>query len=149
VVADRDPRRPGDLGVAGGQRLDAWGTGHGAAVEVCGCRLRALALLCPLLVYGRLGLPRLELPGSAVANLVGQWLTALLFGHALLTERVSLRLDRIVLRAQVLLGRDLIARTLAFQVCFISAAAVAARFGAAAITAHQVVLQLWNFLAGS
>ncbi|MGA9376183.1 MAG: MATE family efflux transporter, partial [Mycobacterium sp.] len=38
-------------------------------------------------------------------------------------------------------------RTLAFQACFVSAGAVAARFGAAAVAAHQVVLQLWNFLA--
>ena len=35
------------------------------------------AVLCPLLVYGWLGMPRLELAGSAVANLVGQWLAAL------------------------------------------------------------------------
>lgn len=42
------------------------------------------ALLCPLLVYGWAGLPRLELVGSAVANLVGQWLAALLFCRALL-----------------------------------------------------------------
>jgi putative MATE family efflux protein len=105
------------------------------------------ALLCPLLVYGWLGLPRLELAGSAVANLAGQWLAALLFGHALLAERVLLRPNRAVLRAQVVLGRDLVVRTLAFQACFVSAAAVAARFGAAAVAAHQVVLQLWNFLA--
>lgn len=45
------------------------------------------------------------------------------------------------------MGRDLFVRTMAFQVCFISAAAVASRFGAAAVAAHQVVLQLWNFLA--
>jgi putative MATE family efflux protein len=105
------------------------------------------ALLCPLLVYGWLGLPRLELAGSAVANLVGQWLAALLFARALLAERVSLRLDHAVLRAQVVLGRDLVVRTLAFQACFVSAAAVAARFGAAALGAHQVVLLLWSFLA--
>jgi putative MATE family efflux protein len=105
------------------------------------------ALLCPLLVYGWIGLPRLGLAGSAVANLAGQWLAALLFGRALLAEPVSLRLDRAVLRAQALMGRDLIVRSLAFQICFVSAAAVAARFGAAAIAAHQVVLQLWNFLA--
>jgi putative MATE family efflux protein len=105
------------------------------------------ALLCPLLVYGWLGLPRLELAGSAVANLAGQWLAALLFGRALLAERVPLRLDRVVLRAQVVQGRDLVMRTLAFQACFVSAAAVAARFGAAAVAAHQVVLQLWSFLA--
>jgi putative MATE family efflux protein len=105
------------------------------------------ALLCPLLVYGWLGLPRLQLAGSAVANLAGQWLAALLFGRALLAERAPLRLDRTVLRTQVVLGRDLLVRTLAFQACFVSAAAVAARFGAAALGAHQVVLQLWEFLA--
>jgi putative MATE family efflux protein len=104
------------------------------------------ALLCPLLVYGWLGLPRLELAGSAVANLAGQWLAALLFGRVLLAERVPLRPNRAVLRAQVVMGRDLVVRTLAFQACFVSAAAVAARFGAAAVAAHQVVLQLWNFL---
>ena len=107
----------------------------------------ASAVLCPLLVYGWLGAPRLELAGSAVANLVGQWLAALLFCRALLVERVPLRLDLSVLRAQVVMGRDLVVRTMAFQACFISAAAVAARFGAAALAAHQVVLQLWNFLA--
>ncbi len=48
--------------------------------------------------------------------------------------------------AQLRLGRDLIARSLAFQACFLSAAAVAARFGAAAVAGHQVVLQLWNFV---
>jgi putative MATE family efflux protein len=105
------------------------------------------ALLCPLLVYGWLGFPRLELAGSAVANAVGQWLTALLFCRALLAEQVSLRLDMTALRAQLAMGRDLVLRTMAFQVCFVSAAAVAARFGAAAVAAHQVVLQLWNFLA--
>jgi putative MATE family efflux protein len=105
------------------------------------------ALLCPLLVYGWLGLPRWGLTGSAVANLTGQWLAALLFGRALLAERVPLRLDRSALRAQIVLGRDLLVRTVAFQACFVSAAAVAARFGAAAVAAHQVVLQLWSFLA--
>ncbi len=105
------------------------------------------ALLCPLLVYGWLGLPRLGLAGSAVANLTGQWLAALLFVRALVAQRVSLRVNRAVLRAQLVMGRDLMVRTLAFQACFVSAAAVAARFGAAALGAHQVVLQLWEFLA--
>ncbi len=105
------------------------------------------AVLCPLLVFGWLGLPRLGLTGSAVANLVGQWIAAALFGYALLSERVSLRLRPDVLRAQLTMGRDLVLRSLAFQVCFLSAGAVAARFGAAAVAAHQVVLQLWNFLA--
>jgi putative MATE family efflux protein len=45
------------------------------------------------------------------------------------------------------MGRDLVLRALAFQICFVSAGAVAARFGAAEVAAHQVVLQLWVFLA--
>ncbi|ART70937.1 MATE family efflux transporter [Mycobacterium dioxanotrophicus] len=105
------------------------------------------AVLCPLLVYGWLGMPRLELAGSAVANLVGQWAAAVLFVRALLSEKVPLRPHPSVLRAQVVMGRDLLLRTMAFQACFVSAGAVAARFGAAAVAAHQVVLQLWSFLA--
>ena len=105
------------------------------------------AVLCPMLVYGWLGLPRCGLAGSAVANLVGQWLSGLLFIRALLVEGVSLRPDPQVLRMQVVMGRDLVVRTMAFQACFLSAAAVAARFGAAALAAHQVVLQVWSFLA--
>lgn len=105
------------------------------------------ALLCPTLVYGWLGMPRMGLSGSAVANVAGQWLAGLMFCRALLAEGVPLRFDLAVLRAQVVMGRDLVVRTLAFQACFVSAAAVAARFGAAAVAAHQVVLQLWSFLA--
>ena len=105
------------------------------------------ALLCPLLVFGALGLPHWGLVGSAVANCAGQWLSALLFLRALGTEQVSLRFDAAVLRAQLVMGRDLMVRSLAFQACFVSAAAVAARFGAAALAAHQIVLQLWMFLA--
>jgi putative MATE family efflux protein len=82
-----------------------------------------------------------------VANVAGQWLTGLLFTYALIAEKVPMRLDVSVLRAQVVMGRDLVLRTMAFQACFVSAAAVAARFGAAAVAAHQVVLQVWNFLA--
>ncbi|WP_194825122.1 MATE family efflux transporter [Nocardia sp. XZ_19_231] len=105
------------------------------------------AVLCPVLVYGLLGAPRMELAGSAVANLVGQSVSGVLFAYALLRERVSLRPQLAVMRAQLVLGRDLIVRSLSFQICFVSAAAVAARFGAASVAAHQLVLQLWNFLA--
>ncbi len=105
------------------------------------------AVLCPVLVYGWFGAPELGLPGSAVANVVGQWLAAALFCRALVVEKVPLRLQPAVVRAQVMMGRDLVLRTMAFQACFISAGAVAARFGAASVAAHQVVLQLWSFLA--
>jgi putative MATE family efflux protein len=105
------------------------------------------AVLCPLLVFGWLGSPSLGLAGSAVANAIGQWLAAALFLRAILTERVPLRIHPAVLRAQLVMGRDLVLRGLAFQICFVSAGAVAARFGAAEVAAHQVVLQLWVFLA--
>lgn len=105
------------------------------------------AVLCPVLVHGLLGAPHLGLPGSAVANLAGQSVSGVLFLYALVRERVSLAPRWSVIKAQLVLGRDLIARSLAFQACFVSAAAVAARFGAASVAAHQLVLQLWSFLA--
>ena len=49
-----------------------------------------------------------------------------------------------VIRAQLVMARDLVARSLSFQVCFLSAAAVAARFGVAAVAARlpRIVDQL-------
>jgi Na+-driven multidrug efflux pump len=130
-------------------------------------------VLCPLLVHAA----GLGLPGSAVANVAGQVVGAGLFLAALRRERatapadavidpattrpprtpcgaaaprqigVSLRPVPALLRAQLGMGRDLLTRSLAFQACFLSAAAVAARFGAATVAAHQIVLQLWFFMA--
>ena len=99
------------------------------------------ALLCPVLVYP----VGLGLTGSAVANVVAQTVAGLLFVRALLAERVSLRPRPLVLRRQVAAGRDLLVRVAAIQACFVSAAAVAARFGVAALAAHQIALQLWMF----
>lgn len=112
--------------------------------------LAVSAVLCPLLVFGLAGLPDLGLPGSAVANLVGQVIAAAAFLLMLLRERrrgaVPLRPRWSVMRAQLGMARDLILRSLGFQACFLSAAAVASRFGAPVLAGHQVVLQLWNFL---
>jgi putative MATE family efflux protein len=47
----------------------------------------------------------------------------------------------------LVLGRDLLIRGAAFQACWLSATAVAARFGVAALGAHQIALQLWFFSA--
>lgn len=101
------------------------------------------AVLCPLLVYG-LGW---GLEGSAVANVTAQVISASLFVRALRAERVSLRPRPAVMRAQLALGRDLFVRGVAFQACFISATTVAAHHSTAAVGAHQIVLQLWTFLA--
>ncbi|MGV8870956.1 MAG: MATE family efflux transporter [Rhodococcus sp. (in: high G+C Gram-positive bacteria)] len=105
------------------------------------------AVLCPLLVHGLLGFPRLELVGSAVANVIGQGVAGVLFVVAVVREGTELRPRWSVMRAQLVLGRDLIVRSLAFQACFLSAAAVASRFGAASVAANQVVLHMWNLVS--
>ncbi|MCT2280399.1 MATE family efflux transporter [Micromonospora chalcea] len=99
------------------------------------------AVLCPLLVYPA----GLGLVGSAVANAVAQTLSGVLFAAALVRERVSLRPRPRVIGQQLVLSRDLLVRGVAFQASFLSATAVAARFGAAAVGAHQIALQLWFF----
>jgi putative MATE family efflux protein len=101
------------------------------------------AVLCPVLVYPA----GLGLEGSAIANVVAQVVSAGLFFRALAVERVPLRPDPVLMRAQLGVGRDLVLRSLAFQACFLSAASVAARTSIAAVGAHQIVLQLWSFLA--
>jgi putative MATE family efflux protein len=101
------------------------------------------AVLGPVLVYP-LGFGLL---GSAVANVVAQLVAAVLFLRALRVEGVSLRPDPALLRQQLRVGRDLTLRTFSIHACFLSAAAVAARFGAAELGAHQIALQLWLFLA--
>lgn len=105
------------------------------------------ALACPVLVYGLGPVPQLGLPGSAAANVLAQVVSAGLFCWALVAERVPLRPRPLVIRSQLTIGRDLVLRSLAFQACFLSAASVAARTSAPAAAAHQVVLQLWFFMA--
>ncbi|MFI0791140.1 MATE family efflux transporter [Micromonospora rubida] len=101
------------------------------------------ALLCPLLVYP----VGWGLTGSAVANVVAQTISGGLFVAALVSERVALRPRPGVIRQQLVLSRDLLVRGVAFQASFLSATAVAARFGAAAVGAHQIAVQLWFFTA--
>ena len=86
-----------------------------------------------VLVHGIGAFPGLGLVGSAWANVLGQCIGAGLFLGALVREsRGSWRPRPAALRAQLAMGRDLVARSLAFQACFLSAAAVATRFGAPA-----------------
>ncbi|MFC0028307.1 MATE family efflux transporter [Micromonospora chaiyaphumensis] len=101
------------------------------------------ALLCPLLVYPA----GLGLAGSAVANAVAQTISGGLFAAALVRERVPLRPRPRHIGQQLALSRDLLIRGVAFQASFLSATAVAARFGAAAVGAHQIAVQLWFFTA--
>ncbi|MFN2561715.1 MAG: MATE family efflux transporter [Jatrophihabitans sp.] len=101
------------------------------------------AIGSPLLVYPA----GLGLQGSAIANVGAQAVAAALFLRALGKAATGVRPNRTVMRAQVLVGRDLILRSAAFQVAFLTAAAVASRMGTAQIAAHQIGLQLWEFTA--
>lgn len=101
------------------------------------------AVLCPVLVYPA----GLGLTGSAVANVVAQTTSGGLFLLALVRETRALRPHPAVIGQQIVLGRDLLIRGAAFQACWLSATAVAARFGVAALAAHQIALQLWFFCA--
>ena len=104
-------------------------------------------VLCPLLVHP-IGW---GLVGSAVANVVGQAVSAACFGRALARELHRLGIDwrprPAALRGHLVLGRDLLLRAVVLQVAFAVATAVVARSGTAQLGAHQVALQLWLFLA--
>ena len=100
-------------------------------------------VLCPLLVHPA----GLGLVGSAIANVVGQALTAALFVRALVREGAAWRPRPAALRTQLVIGRDLLVRAAVLQVSFLVAAGVAARAGTASLGAHQIALQLFFFLA--
>ncbi len=101
------------------------------------------AVASPVLVYP----VGMGLAGSAVANVCAQVLAAALCVRALRAERVPSRPQWHVMRSQLVVSRDLVARSLAFQAAYLTAAGVAGRMGAAQLAAHQVGLQLWEFIA--
>ena len=124
--------------------------GNGWMRGIQNTRLPFLLTLCGL-VPGAIALPflvqRFGLVGSAVANVLGMGITASLFLAVLIREHDGSWAPRwAVMRDQLVLGRDLILRSLSFQISFLAAAAVAGRFGVATLAAHQILLQLWNFL---
>jgi putative MATE family efflux protein len=100
-------------------------------------------VLCPVLVHPA----GLGLPGSAIANVAGQAVAAVLFLRALLRERVPLRPRPAAIRTQLGIGRDLLLRAAVLQLSFLVAAGVVAREGTAELGAHQIALQLFFFLA--
>lgn len=108
------------------------------------CGLGPGAVLLPFMVQ------RYGLVGSAIANVIGIGITALLFFACLVREHWQYggtwRPQWSVISQQLVLGRDLILRSLSFQVSLLAAAGVAGRFGVAVLAAHQILLQLWNFL---
>jgi putative MATE family efflux protein len=100
-------------------------------------------VLCPLLVHPA----GLGLLGSAIANVTGQAVAAALFLRALAREGVGWRPRPAAIRAQLVIGRDLLLRAVVLQLSFLVATAVAARAGTAALGAHQIGIQLFFFLA--
>jgi len=98
-------------------------------------------VLAPILVYP----VGLGLSGSAIANVTAQTVSGALFVRALVAERQPLRPHPGLIRAQLVVGRDLVLRGAAFQACFLSATAVAGRFGGPVLAAHQIAMQLWMF----
>ncbi|HEY3737164.1 MAG TPA: MATE family efflux transporter [Jatrophihabitans sp.] len=97
----------------------------------------------PLFVYGF----GMGLQGSAWANLIGEAIGALLFVIALLRASREWQPHPVVMRAQLLMARDLVVRAAGFQGSFLVAASVAARMGTAQIAAHSAGMQLWEFTA--
>lgn len=88
------------------------------------------------------------LAGSAIATVLGMGIIACFFLMELRREHTgSWAVKWDVVRRQLVLGRDLIVRSLSFQVAFLSAAAVASRIGTAQLAAHQIMMQMWNFLS--
>ena len=100
-------------------------------------------VLCPLLVHP----VGLGLPGSAIANVAGQAVSAGLFVAALVRERVPWRPRAAALRAQLVIGRDLLLRAVVLQMSFLVATGVVARAGTASLGGHQIAVQLFFFLA--
>lgn len=127
--------------------------GNGWMRGVQNTRLPFYLTLCGL-IPGAIALPLLVdkygLVGSAVANVIGMGITSTLFVAALVKEHRPTgggwTPQWAVISKQLVLGRDLILRSLSFQLSLLTAAAVAGRFGVVALAAHQLMLQLWNFL---
>jgi putative MATE family efflux protein len=85
--------------------------------------------------------------GSAVANVVAQAASGLLFLVLLVRRGAPLRPSWTRIRLQLAAARDLGLRTFAFFAAFTAAASVAAREGDAQLAAHQIGAQIWIFTA--
>lgn len=112
-----------------------------------------LAGVVPTAVAVPWAVHRYGVVGSAWATVAGESVTATCFLVCLVVTWRALGDGRpvsptwSVIGPQLAAGRDLVLRSLGFQVAFVSAAAVAARSGPAALAAHQILLQLWNLLS--
>ena len=101
------------------------------------------AIASPVLVYP----VGLGLEGSAVANVLAQWVGGICCIIALRREHVPGAPQWAVMGRQLVVSRDLVLRASAFQASYMTAAGVAGRMGAAQLAAHQIGMQLWNLTA--
>ena len=85
--------------------------------------------------------------GSAIANVVAQTASGLVFLALLVRRGAPLAPSGTRIVAQLGAARDLSVRTLAFFAAFTVAAGVAARMGDAQLAAHQIGAQIWVFCA--
>ena len=85
--------------------------------------------------------------GSAIANVVAQAASGLVFLELLRRTGAPLRPSWARMRTQFAAARDLSVRTLAFFAAFTIATGVAARMGDAQLAAQQIGVQLWTFCA--
>ena len=148
LAADRRVGRAGHPRRARRPRLDARGAGHRAARSSWCSPATGSPPCCARCWCTASGRSRRWGSRARRGRTSGRRRSVgLLFVGALVRER-RVRCARAVadMRAQFGLGRDLLLRSAAFQACFLSATAVAARFGAPSVAAHQIVLQLWTFM---
>lgn len=88
---------------------------------------------------------------SALSTVVAQWGAAAVYAwwvaRAVREHQVGLRPDGASVRGQLVVGRDLLVRTIALRAAFVASIAVAARFGPVQLAAHQITVEIWTFLA--
>jgi putative MATE family efflux protein len=100
-----------------------------------------------LLVFGL----HLGIAGSAWGTVVAQVAAALAYvaivRRSARAEHASLRPDRAGIRAAAIVGSHLVVRTGSLLVAFTVTTAVASRIGDVQVAAHEIALQIWNFLA--
>ncbi|MEE8385965.1 MAG: MATE family efflux transporter [Dehalococcoidia bacterium] len=105
-------------------------------------------VLDPLLIFGA----GMGVAGAAWATVIAQWLGAIVFVGLLRKGKAAYGLDGVKpvvaeVRVFLRIGRDLAIRTGSLLAAFTAATAVAARVSDDAVAAHQILSQLFIFLA--
>jgi putative MATE family efflux protein len=85
--------------------------------------------------------------GTVVAQIGAAGAYVFIVRRAARAARASLRPDRAGIRAAAIVGSNLVVRTGALLVAFLVSTSIATRIGDAAVAAHGVTFQIWNFLA--